>query len=1118
MVFETPARQAAKLNNIIALVLFGLLLRLIFFTDSPACAEESSEDLTSRVVSVQGTVEVKRAGEDHWVNVKFYDTICAGDTIRVLGNSRAALLMPNETVVRLDQNTSATLKSNEDKKPGIVEIIHGTILFFTRSPSGFKVLTPFVNAYSGGTEFEVKVENAHTIVSVLDGKVKVANAAGSILVRKGESALIREAQTPVSETTVRPYDAVQWALYYPPLPERDPALFLPDFEGIIRAKELYNQGLASQALSALPSDVEHPAFYNFRALLLLSVGRTDEAAKDLARSLELDPQNSYAFSLRSIMAVVQNRKDEALDLAQKAKSLDPTSSAALIALSYAYQARFDLDNALSALEQAVVVAPDEALGWARLSELWLSKGYSDRAADVARNAVRLNPSVALAKTVLGFAYLTQIRLDEAKKSFNKAIRIDSTAPLPRLGLGLALIREGNLEAGRKEIEIAVSLDPLNSLIRSYLGKAYYEEKRDSLAGEQLGLAKELDPIDPTPWFYDAIRKQTTNRPVEALADLQKSVELNDNRAVYRSTLLLDEDLAARSASLARIYDDLGFDWLALIEGCKSLSIDPANFSAHRFLADVYFSQPLYDIARVSELLQAQLLQPINILPIQPQLAESRSYFLNSSGPVSPSYNEYTPLFTRDQLSLLLGGIAGQHDTLADEVVQSGILGRFSYSLGQFHSESNGIRVNNDQSDNIYDAFAQVALSPSTNVQAEYRHTDSNTGDLVMYFDPAFFDAHQRETDAREFFRLGLHQSFGPGSDFIGSFMYLKLHDNFSMSVFDVDNDRDGFSIEVQHLYRSDHFSLVGGAGGLSETQQEVLKVFGASVPTEGDVQHENFYLYSLLHYPQSVVWTLGFSADFFEGGYFKLDDKQVNPKFGVTWTPFPGTTFRGALFRTFERTLLTDQTIEPTQIAGFNQFFEDGEGTDAWRYGLGIDQKLAQNLFAGVECSRRELNIPTKYIYPPFPVITGRGEETLARTYLYWTPHPWFALGPEYQFELTHYDPSIPIWNISRLETHRVALAGGFYHPSGFFARIKPSFVAQNGDFRALVLGPTQPGDSTFFVLDASVGYRLPKRSGIIQLEARNLFDRSFRFQDTDPMNPQIIPSRSIVLRWMLSF
>src|SRR5207249_10449158 len=102
------------------------------------------------------------------------------------------------------------------------------------------------------------------------------------------------------------------------------------------------------------------------------------------------------------------------------------------------------------------------------------------------------------------------------------------------------------------------LDTESSLIRSYLGKAYYEEQRDSLAETQFELAKTRDPKDPTPWFYGAILKQSASRPVEALRDLQTSTELNENRAVYRSRLLLDQDQAARQVGVARAYRILGF--------------------------------------------------------------------------------------------------------------------------------------------------------------------------------------------------------------------------------------------------------------------------------------------------------------------------------------------------------------------------------------------------------------------------------------------------------------------------------------------------------------------------------------------------------------------------------
>jgi tetratricopeptide (TPR) repeat protein len=156
-----------------------------------------------------------------------------------------------------------------------------------------------------------------------------------------------------------------------------------------------------------------------------------------------------------------------------------------------------------------------------------------------------------------------------------------------------------LEEGRRNLEVAVGLDSSNALLRSYLGKAYFEEKRGPVDADQLRIAKELDPLDPTPYLYDAIRLQTENRPGEALQAIQKSIELNDNRAIYRSRQGLDQDRAARGTSHGRIYDDLGFQQLGLNEASKSLTLDPGNASAHRFLSDIYSGVRRREIARVS---------------------------------------------------------------------------------------------------------------------------------------------------------------------------------------------------------------------------------------------------------------------------------------------------------------------------------------------------------------------------------------------------------------------------------------------------------------------------------------------------------------------------------------
>lgn len=297
------------------------------------------------------------------------------------------------------------------------------------------------------------------------------------------------------------------------------------------------------------------------------------------------------------------------------------------------------------------------------------------------------------------------------------------------------IREGKLAEGRRQLEIAANLDPGNALVRSYLGKAYYEEKRDSLAATQFTLAKRFDDLDPTAWFYDAIRKQADNRPIEALQDIQTSIDLNDNRAVYRSRLLLDQDVAARSASQARIYQDLGFDQLARTEAYKSLQTSANNHSAHRLLADSYIGQPRYEKARMSELLQSQLLQPLNTTPVQPQLAVSNLGILDGAGPSAGGFSEYTPMFTREGLNLQFNAIGGNNSTAGDDLIVSGLRDKMSFSLGQFHYQTDGWRENSDLRQDIYDAFLQYSLSPSTSVQFEYRYQDAEGGDLGMKFDP-----------------------------------------------------------------------------------------------------------------------------------------------------------------------------------------------------------------------------------------------------------------------------------------------------------------------------------------------------------------------------------------------
>jgi Tfp pilus assembly protein PilF len=1103
----------------------GIFIPLLVTLTSPAShAAERCKTGIARAVSIQGLLDVRHAGKSDWQSATREEEYCPGDTLRTGANSRAAIQLYPETIIRLDQSSSIVFApAGTTPDSTWLDLLKGAAHLISRDPRSLKVITPFANAAIEGTEFLVEVATQQTAVTVYEGRVRVESAAGDVAVADGEQAIAQAGMAPIKQVLLHPRDAVQWTLYYPPV--------------LAGGSSMLQQ--AEQALG---------------------VGQVDAARGLLDMLLQQDPGNSDALSLQSIIALTLNDKETALALATRAVAAAPRSATAKIALSYAQQAHFDLSAALASLQDATRDAPDSALAWARLAELWLSVGDLDQGVAAAERAVAMDANLAHSHTMLGFAWLTEIRVPEAIAAFKQAIALDQAAPLPRLGLGLAKIRRGELTAGREEIEFAVMLDPANSLLRSYMGKAYYEEKRDRLAGTQYRMAQELDPNDPTPWFYDAIRKQTENRPVEALHDLQTSIELNDNRAVYRSRLELDSDLATRSASIARIYRDLGFEQRALVEGWQSVNADPTNYSAHRLLADSYSSQPRHQIARVSELLQSQLLQPLNLTPVQPQLAETDILLLDNAGPSDTSYLEFNPLFTRNRLALQANAIVGGDDTRGDDLVHSGVYNNWSWSAGQFHYESDGYRDNNDQDEDVYNLFVQTAISYRTSIQAELRHRESETGDLLQRFDPDNFLPTQRNSVDTDSARLGLHHVFSPGSEMIASLVWQDADEKqksdtpFDLPPFGsfvtsakLKSPTDGYTLELQHLYRGNLLRLVSGAGYFDGDSTIKASLLTSPPPppfipipaslfsdTDQHSRHRNAYVYAYLPYSDDVTVTLGASYDDLyldndtsnlvngmatAATKSRLDVDKFNPKLGISWELAPHTTLRAAAFRAVKRNLISNQTIEPTQVAGFNQFYDDATGTVEKRYGIGLDHDFSVNLSAGAEYSQRDLEVP--YLVADYEEVDW--QERIGRAYLYWTPHERLAASVEYLYERFGRDSGFTGEILAtRIRTNRLPLSVNYFHPKGYIASLTTTYFDQEGDFASgpgITLGAdNQTQDDNFWIVDTAIGYRLPKRRGLVSVGVSNLFDESFNYVDTDPFNPRIYPERLVYGRFTLAF
>jgi len=960
----------------------------------------------------------------------------------------------------------------------LIKLIEGVIHIITRTPKPFDVKTPFINASVHGTEFLVGVTADSGQVVVYEGKVTASNDHGSVVLNDREAATAQSYQAPQKTINIQPTDAVHWALYYPTI------------------------------TSHWQSDVSDTHRLLQQASDLLAVGQADEAQRIIRQVIQNQPDNSDAHALLAIIAVVQNDKEAASNYANQAIYLNAQSPVAYLALSYTQQAHFDIEAALVSANKALELDTLNALAWSRLAELQMSTGETDRAIASARQAVQLQPDLAKTQSVLGFAHLLQIDTNSAKEAFNRSIAFDSSDPMPRLGMGLALIREGQLEAGRIQLEIAASLDPANSLIRSYLGKAYFEEKRYPLAATQFDLAKERDPKDPTPWLYDGIQKQTQNRPIEALQDIQKSIELNDNRAVYRSKFLLDRDEAARGSSLARIFENLGFERRAIMETAKSLSIDPSNHSAHRFLSDTYARTPRHEIARVSELLQAQLLQPINVNPVQPHMAVADLNIITGTTPSTVSFNEFAPLMERNKPQIVASGIVGSNSTLGNEVVASMQRDRASVSLGQFHYETHGFRENNDQKHNIYNGFFQYALTPKLNIQAEVRRRETEHGDIMLNFKENIDKIYRRKLD-ESIARIGLRYALSTNQDIILSGKYVdrdvSVSDKFGIKP----TNLDGFEGEMQHLYRSNRYNATTGGGGYD---------FG------GIYARKNIYNYTNINLLPGLTTTLGLSYDIFKNTEHKHIDK-INPKFGLQWDMTSFLRLRAAWFEATKSHLVSQQTIEPTQIAGFNQFYDDFNGTRSQKVGIGLDARAYEKIFSGFEISKRWIKTPI-FNKTDINEESHKSEEELYRAYFYGLLHAYWAIKGELQYDkFRQINGDIGSSRPVKLQTLSVPASIEYFHPSGIFSRFATTFVQQDlarGD-RIDPITQFQSGDDRFVLLDFSAGFRFPNRRGMLSLEGRNLLDEKFYYKDnvfrnSEPVATRFIPQRTFFLKLTLNF
>ena len=489
-----------------------------------------------------------------------------------------ALLNQRRCFVSQRANSTITVEAPKEERTGVVELARGCgITFFSRGPEELEVKTPFTIAGVRGTEFLCRCRTRSNADYGLRG-----NRAGRERERQPERGLT--ASRPVASAGKAPALRVVVASAR----RRAVGTSLLSAGRVFPTRRIRGARLAGEcaklhrslplkAISARPSKaaLERPGRRQGRAILRLPTRAAaaaqpwvarDEARADIDRSLQIVPNDPNALSLLAIIDVTQNEKDKAFDTAQSCCVAAAPDSA-----TGAHRAFLARSRRASRSRSRRPRASVEKARWrlrssecAGLGRGWPSSNRVGLASSTSRWSLRRRPSLSepnlsRTQTALGFAFLTEVKtVRRPAKPSTRRSRASIRRPTPSAPTRSRPVEDQGMADSRTEaahLEIAASLIPITRLSGATRVRPAGEEKRSPLDEREYATAKQLDPKDPTPYFYDAIAKQTTNRPVEALQDIEKAIEFSTTTGpFYRSKLLLILTLAARECKLgARIH-------------------------------------------------------------------------------------------------------------------------------------------------------------------------------------------------------------------------------------------------------------------------------------------------------------------------------------------------------------------------------------------------------------------------------------------------------------------------------------------------------------------------------------------------------------------------------------
>ena len=591
-------------------------LAVLMFIARAVVTQAAPTDAAGEIVSLQGKGEYREAAEPNWRDAAVRQQLAQGNFVRTGDSSRMAVLLADQTQLRLAANSMLQIKQVGDNRDRGTVLRQNAGRSWTQSknvPNKLTVETPSALAAIRGTDWELVVDpDGTSTLTVLSGDVLLSNEQGSVSIGPGEQARAQTGVAPVKRLLQNPRDRVQWVSSFTVDPRRYPEIAevpggtqragvgdkaLQEIGVLLHAGEMQKARHEVEQLVA-----QQPA--TGTAWLLLSDfqvmdGQIDAAISTLRDGATRYPRDERFDVWRARLHLVRDEIAEARTALVAARTHNSGSAEMMIAEGELERFGGNAPAATAAYRSALAAHPKSARAWHGLGIVQTEREEVGPARDSLKQAISLDPQGTGFRGELGTLEAFADNLAEARTAFEQAIQERADDYVALTGLGYVELKAGNTDAAVTRLLAASLIEPRYARAQTWLAVAYYQLGRTRDALFALSRARELDPKDPLPDLFESVIHSDHLQPGEALVTARRALSL----LPYLKSLNQIANDQKGGANLGSALAAFGLeDW------ARSYAQDsyyPFWAGSHLFLADRYSG----DFNKKSELFQGFLADP-----------------------------------------------------------------------------------------------------------------------------------------------------------------------------------------------------------------------------------------------------------------------------------------------------------------------------------------------------------------------------------------------------------------------------------------------------------------------------------------------------------------------------